>query len=64
MSKIGSPFTSMFSSAPTASEKSEGDGNAKQTAESETAMPSSSSGGIMGTMSSSFGSLFTNAPER
>jgi hypothetical protein len=59
MSKLGSPFSSMFSPAAQAST------DVLHNSKHNDADPAASSGGgIMESVSSSFGSLFTNAPDR
>ena len=66
MSKFGSPFTAMFSPAPAAPDRNDADSGNKKSA-SEVAAASTESGGgggIMDSVTSSFGSLFTNAPDR
>jgi hypothetical protein len=66
MSKFGSPFTAMFSPASAALDKNDADiGNNKGASEVAAASTASGGGGgIMDSVTSSFGSLFTNAPDR
>ena len=69
MFKFGSPFTAMFSPAPVAPERIEADSgernNLSEVAAASVASPVAVNGsGIMDSVPSSFGSLFTNAPDR
>lgn len=67
MFKFGSPFTAMFSPAPAAPDRIDADSgksNVVSEATASVASPAPSvSGGIMDSVTS-FGSLFTNAPDR
>ncbi len=66
MFKFGSPFTAMFSPAPAAPERVDVE-SGKKNSFSEVAAASVSTpaaSGIMDSVTSSLGSLFTNAPDR